>query len=459
MKILTFSGETPTLALAKAKAKYGDSVMIVSTKEKKKKTLTSPAEYEVAVAIKLDDLNTLKSDDIISDNSKNTTAIEQQTSKMMQNSSPEDVLLKLSQAAKQISKIANVDATDPDRKYPTVSNLTQVKQNIDEAVNKKIKSKAESSEDIKEIKHRLNALNDKLSMIENMVWDVDLNDRGHLDIPPEFAEIYRIAKNSGVASQHLDSVMKLTLENMPLSMRDNAVTVRRYFQVLLKKLIPSRIETDLNGANKKIIMFVGPTGVGKTTTLAKLAARYSFLKEKKYQVGIITLDTFRIGAVEQLMQYAKMMQIGIDAVIDPPEFINAINSLKHCDYILIDTAGSSHFDKKKIESLQQFINVESSISIDVNLVLSANTKYEDLKDIYNNFAPLGIDTIVVTKFDETKSFGNIFSFIYDISKPVSYYSVGQEVPDDLYVANSEYLVNCLLDGFSKDLKPRNIGKK
>lgn len=447
MKILTFTGETPTQALAEAKAKYGDSVMIVSTKEKKKKSLTHPGEYEVAVAIKLDDLGNYDSDEILTPEPKKTLQMRDQE-RMMQNNSAEDVLLKISQAAKQISKVANVDSTMPRQRFND-ANEADTKAKVDEAVARKMKEKDESNKDILEIKDKLISLNNKVNMIENMVWDIDLNDRGHLDIPPEFAEIYRIAKNSGVTKEHLDTIMKLTLENMPVAMRDNPVTVRRYFQVLLKKLIPSRIETDLNRANKKIIMFVGPTGVGKTTTLAKLAARYSFLKDKKYQVGIITLDTFRIGAVEQLMQYAKMMQIGIDAVIDPPEFINAINGLKHCDYILIDTAGSSHFDKKKIESLQKYLNADSSMSIDVNLVLSANTKYDDLRDIYNNFSPLDIDTIIVTKFDETKSFGNIFSFIYDVGKPISYYSIGQEVPDDLIVANSEYLVSCLLDGFSK----------
>ena len=374
--------------------------------------------------------------------------------KLVKNNAAQDVLLKISQAAKQISKVANIDQTMP-RTYPQKSNASSVKESMNKAIKNKTVADEGLGYDIKEIKTRVNELNNKVKMIENMVWDIDLDNRGHLDIPPEFAEIYRLAKNSGVSKEHLDSIMKLTLENMPLAMRSQPIAVRRYFQEVLKKLIPCRIETELSGANKKIMMLVGPTGVGKTTTLAKLAARYSFLKKKKYQVGIITLDTFRIGAVEQLQQYAKMMKIGIDTVIDPPEFLSAIESLKHCDYILVDTAGSSHFDKKKIESLRKFINADSSLSIDVNLVLSANTKYEDLKDAYNNFAILDIDTIMVTKFDETKSFGNIFSFIYDMGKPVSYFSVGQEVPDDLYVSNSKYLVECVFEGFEQANKNKN----
>ncbi len=236
---------------------------------------------------------------------------------------------------------------------------------------------------------------------------------------------------------------------MPLRMRDNSILIRRYFRELLKKMILPRREIEIEGA-KKIIMLVGPTGVGKTTTLAKLAARYAYLMDKKYKVGIITLDTYRIGAVQQLMFYAQKMKLSIDSVEDPPEFATAINSLRHCDYILIDTAGSSQYDRAKIDSLKSFLNAETTASIDVMLAVSANTKYEDLKEIYNGFAPLNVDTFVVTKLDESRSFGNIFSLLYETRKPVSYFSIGQNVPDDLIVASGEFLTTCLLDGFSKE---------
>jgi flagellar biosynthesis protein FlhF len=163
-------------------------------------------------------------------------------------------------------------------------------------------------------------------------------------------------------------------------------------------------------------------------------------------VGIITLDTYRIGAVEQLMQYAKMMRIGIEAVVDPPEFMTALQALKHCDFILIDTVGSSQYDKEKIEKLQQFLDSNNEIGIDVHLVMSAPTKLEDLRAIYRNFSPLGIDTLIFTKLDETRAFGNLFSLVYETEKPVSYLSVGQVVPDDLMCADGGYLVRCLIEG-------------
>jgi len=143
------------------------------------------------------------------------------------------------------------------------------------------------------------------------------------------------------------------------------------------------------------------------------------------------------------------MRLPIEDVIDISDFARALRSLAYCDTILIDTIGSSQYDKDKLEKIEEFLK-NSQTSIDVNLVLSSNTKLEDMRDIYANFEYLNIDTIIFTKFDETKSFGNIFSLIKEVSKPLSYFSIGQEVPDDIMIASSEFLVNCILDGFKKE---------
>jgi len=197
-------------------------------------------------------------------------------------------------------------------------------------------------------------------------------------------------------------------------------------------------------------MLVGPTGVGKTTSIAKLAARYSYLMQKKYKVGLVVLDTYRIGAVEQLMQYARMMKLGIETVVDPPEFSSALNSLRYCDYILIDTMGSSPYDKGKIEKIYECLEAnDTEYNIDVVLVVPSSIKYDDLKITYENFSSLNVDTIMFTKLDETRGFGNIFSLAYETKKPISYFSVGQEVPEDLVCASSDFLVECLLNGFNR----------
>ncbi|MDD3466378.1 MAG: flagellar biosynthesis protein FlhF [Campylobacterales bacterium] len=434
MKLLSFQGETPAAALKKAQERCGEDALVINTKLIQQKTLTSPSVYEVIVAIE----NDHKPQSQMQKEYKPTPAAQAMQQKESK-SDKEDVVFAISSVAKQMTEINKLSEA-------TKSVSTPLKKETIETIDDE--PKPVNFEEIKNIKTEITKLVDNVKLIQNMVWDTTEVMRDGLVIPPEFAEIYKISKDSGMSDEHLFEIMKLTLEHMQPKMRESSATVRRYFNVLLRKLLPIRHEMKANSAAKKIIMLVGPTGVGKTTTLAKLAARYAFKQDVKYKVGIITLDTYRIGAVEQLMQYAKMMKLSIEAVVDPSEFKTALSSLRGCDYILIDTVGSSHYDKKKINKISNFIKAESSLSIDISLVLSATTKYEDLKEIYNNFASeLDIDTLIVTKMDETKCFGNMFSLLYDIKKPVSYFSTGQEVPEDLITASSEFFVDCLLDGY------------
>ena len=413
MGLKTFTGSTMKEAMAKVKMELGDEALIVSNREIKKKTLTTDGLYEVVVQV--------------GDNEK----YHQTASKKQHNNSTNDVLLKISEAAKEIESISHTNDK-------ILKNNFSSNSSISNSVN------GGNLLELKELQREIKEIANNMKLLQTTIWDLNAPKRDNLIIPPEFSEIYAIAKNSGMNKNHLDEIMSLTLKHMPLKMRKNPITIKRYFNTLLKKMIPIRIERDLTMGAKKIMMFVGPTGVGKTTTIAKLAARYAFKKQKKYKVGIITLDTYRIGAVEQLMTYARMMKLSIEAVVDPDDFEEALNRLRGSDIILIDTVGSSQHDKEKVDKINSFLSVSTYATIDVNLVLSATTKYEDLKDIYTNFSILPIDTLIFTKLDETKRIGNLFSLIYDVKKPVNYLSIGQEVPDDLMVANSEYLIEQIL---------------
>lgn len=411
--IKSFTGETANEALQKAKNACGDNAEVKETIQLKKRTLTSPGLVEVLVAVEeeVPQIQEKIKHDTIEDS--------------------EDVLLNISKTAKQISKIAEVttdkiELTPNDRKNELHLPL----------------------EELNSIKKEISKLSDKIQNVQHMFWEENSSKRGNLEIPPEFAEIYKLAYKSGMGGEHLDAIMRLTLKHMPISMKHSPVTVKRFFQTLLRRMMPTRNEINVSKGQQKVLMFVGPTGVGKTTTLAKLAARYSYIREKRSKVGIITLDTYRIGAVEQLFQYAKMLHLPIEDVMDVNDFEGALGRLKGCDIILIDTVGSSQYDKEKLISLDNFLR-HTSTQIDVNLVLSAGTKLEDLHDIYENYSFFDIDTLIFTKFDETKMFGNIFSLVYSIDKPVSYVSIGQEVPDDLEVASSDFIVSCMLDGFRK----------
>ncbi|WP_457593756.1 flagellar biosynthesis protein FlhF [Hydrogenimonas sp.] len=436
MKLMTFTAPTPAQALKAAQLECGEDALVVSTKQIRKKSLSQSALYEVVVAI--EDTPPAKRKNVTKEESSDTARKRRGGRRKTKEEDSDEVLVNISEAARQISQIANVSAPKP---RPKVHVEVEEEERFD-------KQPQMEMEELKAIKGELLKLSDKIKLIQNMVWE-EKKPAGPGTVPPEFAEIYRIAKKSGMDPVHLDEIMRLTLEHMPLQMRSSTQTVRRYFKTLLRKMVPIRIERELVPPQKRILMLVGPTGVGKTTTLAKLAARYAYMMEKKYKVGIITLDTYRIGAVEQLMQYAKMMRIGIEAVVDPPEFITALQTLQHMDIILIDTVGSSQYDKQKIEKLQQFLSTHTEIGIDVSLVMGAPTKLEDLRAIYNNFSLLGIDTLIFTKLDETRGFGNIFSLVYETEKPVSYLSIGQEVPDDLMCADSDYLVECLMEATAK----------
>ncbi|MBU0631117.1 flagellar biosynthesis protein FlhF [bacterium] len=420
MKILTFSGKTPTEALKKAQAAVGEEAMLIETREIQKKALGKEPLYEIVVGV---------------DEKQSKTPPRATKPRPLEMQKPirqdsEDVYYNISKAARQISDIAKV---------------------TDEEFYGETKQQEESipPKELVDIKSELSKLGDRVKLIQNMFWQ---ERSPNLDraIPPEFAEIYKMALESGMNKEHLDEMMHLSLEHMPLKMRENSETVKRYFKSILRKMVPVRMESLPTPTSKKVIMLVGPTGVGKTTSIAKLAARYSYLMEKRYKVGLVVLDTYRIGAVEQLMQYARMMKLGIETVVDPPEFSSALNSLRYCDYILIDTMGSSPYDKGKIEKIYECLNSNTTeFNIDVVLVMPSSIKYEDLKATYDNFEALDVDTMMFTKLDETRGFGNIFSLVYETKKPISYFSVGQEVPEDLIVANSDFLVECLLHGFNR----------
>lgn len=468
MKLYTYGGETAAQALKMAQSKHGEDALVVKTKEIRKKTLTQPGLYEIVVAVENDNEIELAEEVEKPKNSIQKRLDEILEKNMDKKKKPtksfdDDVTIQLSDAVREISKIAGMERPNTSRTIQTPQKsviVPEVSKNLDLRLENKILQRQEDmaisrqndTKEFKQLKTELDKINDKIKLIQNMFWDEKGPKNSGLQIPQEFAEIYRIAKNSGMNKIHLDEIMKLSLELMPLKMRENSLTIKRYFREVLRKMIYCRSE-HLDAGSKKIIMLVGPTGVGKTTTLAKLAARYSKMLDKKYKVGIITLDTYRIGALEQLTWYARKMKISIETVIEPEDFLKEIDTLRYCDYILVDTAGHSQHDKQKINMLKKFIN--NDYKIDVTLVLSATTKYEDLRDIYQSFGELEIDTLIFSKLDESKGLGNLFSLVYESKKPVSYLSVGQEVPMDLLVATNDYLVDCMLDGFinpARDMK-------
>lgn len=215
-------------------------------------------------------------------------------------------------------------------------------------------------------------------------------------------------------------------------------------EALTREVLSLFPEPALEPFEGRIVAFIGPTGVGKTTTIAKLAANYSLQKGK--QVALITADTYRIAAVDQLKRYAEILNLPLEVIFTPADLPAAIARHASADMILIDTAGRSPHQGMHLAELRDLIRQCPGVSR--VLVVSATTKADDLVEIYTRFSMLRPDQLVFTKLDETKTAGSLLSLVKRARIPVSYVTFGQNVPDDLEMVTPKRLVEMILGGNS-----------
>ncbi len=256
----------------------------------------------------------------------------------------------------------------------------------------------------------------------------------------------------GVEEELAVKILQKVTVNAPVEERDD--------QRLMLRRIRSELAGWLRVANgpehpetrPRVISLIGPTGVGKTTTVAKLAALYQLAEGK--QVGIVAADTYRIAASEQIKYYGKIIGCPVEVVMTTQEMKGAIDRLADKDVVLIDTVGRSPRQRASLEELRSFI--EASGAQEIHLIISATTRYYDVLSIIERFGVMPINRIIFSKVDETDRFGVVLNVAVNFGFPISYITDGQNVPDDLQEANTGKLAEMILSGLDGNTSSVNV---
>ncbi|GLI33570.1 flagellar biosynthesis protein FlhF [Desulforhabdus amnigena] len=287
--------------------------------------------------------------------------------------------------------------------------------------------------------HSRNDIEEIKSFLSMLISSKDYYSKLQMQQP--LAEVYHSLIVRGLDEKHCYVLLNDVLSAMKMECLDKRRVMEGFCRKLLEKINFSRPFHDLppNIGAPHTFTFVGPTGVGKTTSLAKLAA---FLKIKRnLEVGIISVDTYRIGAVNQLGTYADILNIPFLVVQTNAELRNARMQFGHHDVVLVDTSGKNFINPDHIKDLQAvFGNMDD---IRHFLVLSATVKDSDLKQTIIHFHPMNIHSFIFTKIDETLSIGSIINQLLRFPYPVSYLGTGQQVPEDIELATPKRLLTFL----------------
>jgi flagellar biosynthesis protein FlhF len=241
------------------------------------------------------------------------------------------------------------------------------------------------------------------------------------------------------ANEIIEEIGQLNKPNLPF---DYALA-NIYQKMILKFGKPSTITPAKSGV--KVVFFIGPTGVGKTTTIAKIASK--FRVEEKKKIALLTADTYRIAAAEQLRTYANILEVPFRVIYTVEELEKAREDFRDCDYLLVDTAGHSHQNTAQKDNMSHFIHsMDGKVEKEIYLVLSATTKYRDLVSITDSYKEMADYKLIFTKLDETTTLGNLLNLRLYTGASMSYVTCGQNVPDDIEEFNPQKTVKRLLGG-------------
>lgn len=259
--------------------------------------------------------------------------------------------------------------------------------------------------------------------------------------PGDLHELYRSLIANAVAEEIALAMIRRLEDELTPDQRKNPQVVREHLSRMVVESLPvAGPIVPVGAAGPLIAALIGPTGVGKTTTVAKLAANFSLREEKK--VGLITLDTYRIAAVEQLKTYAQILNVPLKIAMSPEEYQDAVIELSDRDVILIDTAGRSQRDTMKIQELRSFF--AAAPPHETHLVLSSAANERVIHQAVDRFSEVGFDRVIFTKVDEAVGFGVILGALQKVNARLSYYTTGQDVPSDIEVGDARRLAHMIL---------------
>lgn len=419
MIIKKFQGKTEAEAVASAKKELGSNVVIMNVRNVKKKGLFSFLMRQVVEV---------------------TVALEEESEKMFSPVKEE----------KKQQPLVDAIAKQPVAKPAPGSITSALKDIIPEEPLWDAKAGAAKTEgrDSSVIEEKLDNLH---TLLEQQLQNPEEQEEEAVE--GKTSEIERFMKllyntmlenevSEQNANQIIDELEKISKPNIPF---DHALA-NIYQKMILKFGKPVEITAAQKGP--KVVFFVGPTGVGKTTTIAKIASKFSV--ESKKKVVLLTADTYRIAAAEQLRTYANILDIPFRVIYSAEEVEQALKDYKDFDFILIDTAGHSYHNNLQKDTMNEFIHsVDGIAEKEVYLVLSATTKYRDLISVADTYTDTEDLRLIFTKLDETVTLGNLLNLKLHTGAPLSYVTYGQNVPDDIEKFNPQKTVKNLLGGNKK----------
>ena len=434
MIIKKYTGKTESEATEIAKKELGDNIVIMNVRPVKKSgffAIFAPPRIEVTVALEDEPSKVTRPIRPINTQQAKTAKASGSSSGSMA-----DKLLKAQEQGEipplKVGGNAGLYKPEPPREKPAViqDDSSVIEEKLDSLHNLIEKNIKNEKEDERETE----SIFDEPSEDKNTISEETMNFVKVLYntlIENEVDEIY--------ANQLTDEVEKVSKPNIPMEY----VLASVYQKMVLKFGTADVIKTPSDGPIAEI--FIGPTGVGKTTTIAKLASELRINKKKK--VALLTVDTYRIAAADQLRTYATIMEIPFRVIYSVDEIKQAAEDFKDYDYLMVDTAGHSLHNEEQKQTMIGFIHaLEEVVDTENYLVLSATTKYRDLIEIADGYSELVKYKLIFTKMDETSSAGNLYNIHMHTGAPMSYITNGQNVPSDIAVFDAQRSVKSLLGG-------------